>query len=118
MMKRNDGAENPAYGRIWSVIAAIPAGTVLGYGQVADLAGLPGRARMVARALREAPDALQLPWHRVLRADGRIAFAPGDPRGEEQRRRLLAEGVVFNGRRVAPDAIAPERLLDFKFWGP
>ena len=43
------------YRRIWDVVAGIPAGCVLNYGEVARLAGLPGRARLVGRALGLAP---------------------------------------------------------------
>lgn len=100
---------------ILAAVRAIPAGTVAGYGQVARRAGLPGRARWVARVLAES-DQPDLPWHRVLRSDGRIAFAPGSAGFVEQRRRLLAEGVV-----VAEDgrtALARQPDLDSLLWGP
>ncbi len=54
--------------RVRGIVAAIPAGSVLAYGAVAARAGLPGRARLVGRILAE--DGHDLPWHRVLRADG------------------------------------------------
>ena len=38
--------------RIEAILALIPAGRVVSYGQVADLAGLPGRARLVGKVLR------------------------------------------------------------------
>ena len=75
-------------------IRAIPRGSVMAYGDVAAAAGFPGRARLVARILSESGG--DLPWHRVLRADGSLArhlYA-------EQRQRLLAEGVRFRGDRV------------------
>ena len=69
----------------------IPAGEVVSYGELARRAGLPGRARQAARAL--AQGALNdLPWWRVLRADGRIALPATSSLAEEQKRRLLAEG--------------------------
>ncbi|MEJ1364888.1 MAG: MGMT family protein, partial [Candidatus Sedimenticola sp. (ex Thyasira tokunagai)] len=49
--------------RIWQTVQLIPRGRVAGYGQVADLAGLPGRARMVGRALGQAPGEMALPWY-------------------------------------------------------
>ena len=108
---------SPGFERIWTVIAAIAPGSVLSYGEVARRAGLPRRARMVAQALRAAPDALGLPWHRVLRADGRIAFAPGSEDFLRQQRRLRAEGVKVadNGRVHMPAAAA---TLDELLWRP
>jgi len=89
---------------LWNVVALIPAGEVWTYGDVAAAAGLPGRARLAGRALKIAPPALHLPWHRVLRAGGRIAFAPRSSAFREQVQRLRAEGVrVERGRVVRPD---------------
>ena len=79
--------------RILAAINAIPHGQVLGYGEVAARAGLPGRARLVARLLANNDDP-QLPWHRVLRSDGRIALPEGSSGWHEQTQRLRAEGVV------------------------
>ncbi len=86
--------------RIQTVTRCIPAGSVAGYGQIADLAGLPGRARMVGRALGEDADHETLPWHRVLCADGRIAFPRDTEAFARQRARLLAEGVIVENGRV------------------
>lgn len=100
--------------RILAAIRAIPRGQVAGYGHVAQRAGLPGRARMVARILGQNDDA-GLPWHRVLRSDGRIAFPEGSQGYREQSQRLRAEGVVVtNGRVRMP---AKERDLDAELWG-
>ena len=100
---------------ILAVVRAIPRGEVLGYGEVARRAGLPKRARLAARVLSGNPDPA-LPWHRVLRSDGRIAFPPGSPGYEEQQRRLRAEGVrVENGRVRGQRAAVNE---DEALWGP
>ncbi|HEX4103546.1 MAG TPA: MGMT family protein [Pseudonocardiaceae bacterium] len=80
--------------RVRGVVAAIPAGSVLAYGEVAARAGLPGRARLVGRILAE--DGQDLPWHRVLRADG----TPAPHLATEQLARLRAEGVLAEGGRV------------------
>ncbi|MBV8996778.1 MAG: MGMT family protein [Pseudonocardiales bacterium] len=80
--------------RVRGVIAAIPVGSVLAYGEVAVRAGLPGRARLVGRILAEDGD--DLPWHRVLRADG----TPAPHLAAEQLARLRAEGVRADGGRV------------------
>lgn len=103
------------HARILDVIRQIPRGQVLGYGEVASRAGLPGRARLVARLLGLNDDPA-LPWHRVLRADGRIAMPEGSSGWCEQCRRLRAEGVVVeNGRVKRP---RPAETLDAAIWGP
>ncbi len=99
---------------IWRVVARLPEGSVSTYGGVAASAGLPRAARLVGRALREAPKSLGLPWHRVLGAGGRIVFPAGSRNFREQRRRLLAEGLtVVRGRVQLPRA----RDLDALLWG-
>jgi methylated-DNA-protein-cysteine methyltransferase-like protein len=89
---------NASFTAIWRVVSAIPAGCVATYGQVARLAGLPRRARLVGQVLGEA--GTELPWHRVINAQGRSSL-PANSRGQrEQKRRLREEGVVFSGGRV------------------
>lgn len=69
-------------------VRKIPPGFVRAYSDVD-----PGAPRNAGRVLfdHDEPD---LPWHRVVRADGSLA------RGERQRRLLEAEGVPFRGDRV------------------
>jgi methylated-DNA-protein-cysteine methyltransferase related protein len=84
--------------KIIAAIRAVPKGEVAGYGEIARRAGLPGRARMVARILSSNDDA-PLPWHRILRSDGRIAFPKDSAQYAEQIQRLRTEGVeVVNGK--------------------
>jgi methylated-DNA-protein-cysteine methyltransferase related protein len=83
----------------------IPRGRVSTYGAVARTAGLPGRARQAGSALRVAPDALNLPWHRVVGAGGRIVFPKATRAHREQVRRLRAEGVLVKDGRVARSAM-------------
>src|SRR5579863_7593057 len=91
---------------IWLAVRAIPRGCVSSYGAVARRAGLPGRARLVGRALKIAPRDLDVPWHRVVRAGGRIAFPASSRQFAEQRRRLRAEGVqLIRGRVVSEPAL-------------
>ena len=105
----------PAADRILAAIRAVPRGSVAGYGHIAQRAGLHGRARLVARILGQNEDPA-LPWHRILRSDGRIAFPPGSPGFDEQARRLRAEGVELrNGRVRIPEA---EDSLDAAVWRP
>lgn len=79
---------------IVEVIQSIPAGKVLSYGGVARLAGIPNGARMVVRVLHSSSGKHDLPWWRVIRSDGSIAIT-ADCGGDEQRERLLGEGVAF-----------------------
>lgn len=69
-------------------VRAIPPGLVATYGDVS-----PGAPRFAGTVLfgTAEPD---LPWWRVVRADGSLA------KGARQRRRLRAEGVPFRGERV------------------
>jgi methylated-DNA-protein-cysteine methyltransferase related protein len=87
-----------SYDRIWAVVRRIPRGCVATYGQIAALAGLPRRARLVGYALH-ASHADSLPWHRVVNAEGRLSLARLDAAaGVTQRLRLAREGVTFDAR--------------------
>ena len=100
--------------RILAAIRAVPRGEVAGYGEIARRAGLPGRARLVARLLASNEDPA-LPWHRILRSDGRIAFPPDSSQFAEQSQRLRAEGVRVEAGRVRGVRAAP--TLDEQVWG-
>jgi methylated-DNA-protein-cysteine methyltransferase-like protein len=97
--------DSPALQAIWHVVCTIPRGRVSTYGAVARAAGLPGRARQAGFALRVAPPELNLPWHRVVGAGGRIAFPAASRAHREQARRLRAEGVAVRGGCVARGAL-------------
>jgi methylated-DNA-protein-cysteine methyltransferase-like protein len=98
-MSRAPGrAPSSRYTRIWTVVRRIPRGVVASYGQVAGLAGLPGRARLVGYALH-ASTTDALPWHRVVNAQGRLSLARINAAGAiTQRLRLEREGVRFDAR--------------------
>jgi methylated-DNA-protein-cysteine methyltransferase-like protein len=102
---------------ILTVVRAIPSGETRGYGEVARLAGFSRGARLVARVLSENTDP-ELPWHRVLRSDGRIAM-PSDSAGfAEQARRLRAEGVVVENGRARLVRKSAAQTLDEMLWAP
>lgn len=84
--------------RVEHTLSIVPRGSVISYGLLADLSGLPGRARMMGKCLQEIK--ADCNWHRVLRSDGKIAFPYNSDRGNEQRERLLSEGVVVENNRV------------------
>ena len=97
---------------IWRAVRAIPRGQVSTYGTVAHRVGLPGRARLVGHALKVAPKDLDLPWHRVVAAGGRIAFPKTSRQFAEQRRRLRSEGVqLARGRVISEAAVSLDELL-------
>ena len=78
---------------VTAVIRRIPRGRVATYGQIAALAGREAAARGVSWILHSSSEAAGLPWHRVIGGTGRISLPRG--RGlEEQKRRLVAEGVI------------------------
>jgi methylated-DNA-protein-cysteine methyltransferase related protein len=95
------------YDAIYNVVRQIPYGQVATYGQVAELAGLPRRARLVGYALfRVAPDD-DIPWHRVINAQGEISESPQRLGGDDLQRVLLeGEGVKFS-QADGPRPFAP-----------
>jgi methylated-DNA-protein-cysteine methyltransferase-like protein len=91
-------AGDAAVAAICAVVRRIPAGWVATYGQVAAMAGLPRRARLVGRVLATLPEGADIPWHRVVNAKGEVSCAPSRNGGDAlQIRRLKAEGVRFDG---------------------
>ncbi|MCY4093716.1 MAG: MGMT family protein [Gammaproteobacteria bacterium] len=96
MLTIGDRLDDEVANTIKWIIESIPRGTVATYGQIAEIAGMPRRARFVARILSTSDDIDRLPWHRVIRADGRIAPRPS---ADEQIKRLQAECIeVVDGR--------------------
>jgi methylated-DNA-protein-cysteine methyltransferase-like protein len=89
------------YRRIYAVVRRIPRGHVATYGQVAELAGLPGGARVAGAAMRTSTPAQRLPWQRVIGKAGKLRgrIAIHDPVGAAIQRELLeAEGVRVGER--------------------
>ena len=75
---------------VYEIVAQIPRGYVVSYGQIARLLGRPRAARQVGWAMRQCPE--ELPWQRVLMSDGSIA---GGGWAELRRALLEEEGVPF-----------------------
>jgi methylated-DNA-protein-cysteine methyltransferase-like protein len=106
--------------RIIAAIKRIPRGRVCTYGNVADVAGLPRRARLVGTVLRQTPASRGLPWYRVINASGRISFPVGSDSYARQRKQLEAEGVDFVGGRVDLRRYgwpSRDQQLDELLWG-
>jgi methylated-DNA-protein-cysteine methyltransferase related protein len=89
-------ARTPFAHSVLRVVASLAAGEVLTYGEVAREAGRPGAARAVGAVLRRHGS--EVPWWRVVAADGRLA----GPVAAEQERRLAREGVRAQAGRVRP----------------
>ena len=90
-----DGDE--AVEAICDVIRRIPRGWVATYGQVATMAGMPRRARLVGRVLQRLDPAIKIPWHRVVNAKGEISYSLSRNGGDALQRRLLEkEGIKFD----------------------
>jgi methylated-DNA-protein-cysteine methyltransferase-like protein len=99
-----------SYDRIYSVVRRIPRGRVATYGQVAELAGLPGHARQVGYALHALREGHDVPWHRVVNAQGRVSERSAPGWDDVQRQLLAREGVRFDGS-------GRMRLADYR-WKP
>ena len=86
----------PAFkARVMALVARIPPGRVVTYGQLATLAGQPGAARQVGYLMNGLLDGSDLPWQRVINAQGKVSTDKLGF-GDIQRGLLAAEGVVFD----------------------
>ncbi len=84
---------------VWALVAKIPRGRVASYGQIAYMLGNARAARTVGWALYGMPDGLDIPWHRVINAGGRVSTDCGEHDPGLQRLLLEGEGIEFvNGR--------------------
>jgi len=88
-------AKQNTFERIYEIVKSIPCGKVATYGHVALLAGNPRLARVVGYALHNNPNPSEIPCHRVVNREGKVA--PGFAFGGEgvQRQLLESEGIVF-----------------------
>ncbi|MBP8120700.1 MAG: MGMT family protein [Burkholderiales bacterium] len=85
--------------RFYAVVKKIPRGRVATYGQIAALAGMPRHARQAGQALAATPEGTNIPWHRVINAQGRISLRLRNwHSGSDDFQRILleAEGVEFD----------------------
>ncbi|AZB73083.1 MGMT family protein [Synechococcus elongatus] len=107
------------YDQIYAVVRQIPVGCVATYGQVATLAGLAGKPRVVGYALyRVAPSLTDtIPWHRVVNARGEVSMSALRHGSDYLQRHLLeAEGIEFDSQgrlslhryRWQPDSAASQ----------
>jgi methylated-DNA-protein-cysteine methyltransferase-like protein len=93
---------------VYRLVRDIPRGQVATYGQLAAVLGWPRAARAVGYAMRRSPD--DVPWHRVVNAQGAISLRANVGSMVTQRIRLEQEGVVVRRGRVA--------LATYRWKGP
>lgn len=104
--------------RIRDTIRDVPKGCVASYGQIAEIAGIPRGARQVGYTLKHLPQGHSVPWHRVVQASGKIAFDKDSPQFDEQRHRLLGEGVNVQAGRIDMQKYRWQPDLDELLWKP
>lgn len=88
------------YEQVWDLVRQVPRGKVVTYGQIAQMLPSPIEvelqdyqtmgARWVGDAMRDCPD--DVPWHRVINAQGKISARPG---AQRQQQLLEEEGILF-----------------------
>lgn len=85
-----------AYQRIYAVVKKIPLGKVATYGQIAELAGFYGKARLVGYALFQVEPESDIPWQRVVNIKGEISHSIARCGGDYLQKDLLEqEGIEF-----------------------
>jgi methylated-DNA-protein-cysteine methyltransferase-like protein len=102
---------------VWKVVSEIPSGHVLTYGEVARLSGMPRAARRVSRAMRRAPRDMDLPWYRVVNAQGKISFPEDSSGWKQQKSKLESEGVVFLNGKIDLESYGYRGAVDRLLWG-
>ena len=83
---------------VYKLVADIPVGHVMSYGQIAALCGHPGAPRVVGQIAHFGPS--DLPWQRVVNTSGGMAtaFWPGGPDGQAQM--LTNEGIEIKNNKL------------------
>lgn len=99
-MTRRSSGKPSRWLAFYEIIACIPPGRVATYGQIAALAGYRGHARQVGYALAATPEHLDLPWHRVINAQGRVSPRAHSKFHEFQEELLRREGIEMVDGRV------------------
>ena len=93
-----DDEKGKGWRPVYRVVRRIPAGQVATYGQIAALSGMPGAARQVGWALSALDAGDDVPWHRVINAQGEISPRGARETVDLQRALLESEGVELSHR--------------------
>ncbi|MDE2235632.1 MAG: MGMT family protein [Gammaproteobacteria bacterium] len=92
--RKADSPVDSLYARIYAAVRGIPRGRVSTYGRIARLVGCCS-PRQVGYAMAALPPGSRVPWQRVINHQGRISGRRHGQGAENQRLRLLQEGVRF-----------------------
>lgn len=88
-----------SYLMIWKAVKSVRKGRVATYGQIAQICGHRGHARLVGYALHNLPPNSGVPWHRIVNSKGMISLRAHTKGHELQKKLLESEGVIFlNGK--------------------
>ncbi len=82
------------------LLKSIPSGKVANYGLIAKLADNPRGARAVGWLLHSCTKSHKLPWHRVVKAKGQLAFPFASKTFRLQKQLLQKEGIMVVNERV------------------
>lgn len=88
--------------KIYAALRAVPSGTTLTYGELAEKAGMPGTQQSVGTAMGENPCPVVIPCHRVLPASGKLGFYSGPGGAVTKARILRIEGMNIWAPRTPP----------------
>jgi methylated-DNA-protein-cysteine methyltransferase related protein len=110
-----DRSTSSTYRKIYDLVRKIPKGKVVTYGQVADLLGWYGKARLVGYALFQVDRTSDIPWQRVINAKGEISYSSARLGADYLQKDLLeAEGIEFTkGERIDLQKYRWQPPLDF-----
>ena len=98
------------------LVASIPSGQVMSYGDIARKAGFPRHSRMVSKSLSRCNE--ELPWHRVIKSDFTLGFPTDSSTYAKQKKLLINEGCQLLNGRVIPAKTEKPEDLDKLIWGP
>lgn len=85
---------------VFCILGQIPKGKVTTYGKIAKLAHYPTQSRQVGKLLSTLPKDTELPWHRVINAQGRISFPENSEKFQQQKSKLEAEGITLLNNKI------------------
>jgi len=83
--------------QVLTVLAKVPTGQVISFGDLAFMSGYSGKARWVGSVLAKLPANTKLPWHRVVNSQGILTC----PRADIAAKRLISEGLEIHNFKVS-----------------
>ena len=86
--------------KLYELLTKIPRGKVITYGRAAEILGNKSWARAVGNALHKNPDKEKYPCYKVVNAKGELSAAYAFGGIDEQKRRLLSDGITVEHNKV------------------